>query len=388
MTGNITRRGLHSWRLKFEAGERDAATGKRRTRYVTVRGTKKDAQRELIRLVAEVETGVAVDPSKVTVADYLRARITQWEAAEEISAKSAERYRELIENQIVPYLGSKQLQKLRPLDIENWHTALRTSGRKDGKGGISARTIGHAHRVLSKALRQAARHALVAKNVAAEEGAPKVEVAEVVILTEDRIAELLAKLACRAIYARVIVTLFTGVRRGELLALRWSNTDLDAKIMRIREALEETKAHGIRFKRAKTKSGRRDITLPDIVIDTLREHRRLQLEQRIALGLGKLPDDALVFADLDGNPRSPRAFSGDWAEVAESIGMADITLHALRHTHASQLIDAGVDVVTISKRLGHASPNITLQIYAHLFRKRDDKAAEAINMALAGLGKS
>jgi integrase len=229
---------------------------------------------------------------------------------------------------------------------------------------------------------------LVAKNVAAEEGAPKVEADEVVILTEGQIAKLLTKLTGRAIYSRVIVALFTGVRRGELLALRWSNTDLEAKIIRIREALEETKANGIRFKRAKTKSGRRDITLPDIVVDTLREHRRQQLELRMALGLGKLTDDALVFTGLDGGPQSPRAFSGDWSDAAERIGMGDITLHALRHTHASQLIDAGVDVVTISKRLGHASPNITLQIYAHLFRKRDDKAAEAINAALATLGKS
>jgi integrase len=305
-----------------------------------------------------------------------------------ISAKTAERYRELVENQIVPHIGDKTLQKLKPADIENWHTALRTNGRKDGKGGVSARTIGHAHRVLSKALRQAARHDLVAKNVAAEEGAPKVDADEVVILTDDQIAELLTKLAGRAIYSRVIVALFTGARRGELLALRWSNTDLETKVIQIREALEETKANGIRFKRAKTKNGRRDITLPDIVVDALREHRRQQLELRMALGLGKLADDALVFPALDLGPQSPRAFSGDWADAAERIGMGDITLHALRHTHASQLIDAGVDVVTISKRLGHASPNITLQIYAHLFRKRDDKAADAINAALATLGKS
>lgn len=264
---------------------------------------------------------------------------------------------------------------------------MRTDGRKDGKGGISAQTIRHAHRILSKALRQAARHDLVDKNVAAEEGAPRVEADEVVILTNDQIAGLLTKLAGRAIYPRIIVSLFTGVRRGELLALRWTNTDLDAKIIRIREALEETKVHGIRFKRAKTRSGLRDITLPDIVVDVLREHRQRQLEQRIALGLGKPPDDALVFPTADGRPQSPRVFSGDWAEVAAIIGMPDITLHSLRHAHASQLIDAGVDVVTIGKRLGHASPNITLQIYAHLFRKRDDKAAEAINAALAAFGK-
>jgi integrase len=378
MTGHVRQRSPGSWEIKFEAG-RDPATGRRKTRYVTFRGSKKAAQQELRRLLGTVDEGSYVDRSKVTVAEHVRARIAQWE----ISAKTRERYSELAENQIIPYIGGKQLQRLRPGDIETWQTTLRTSGRKDGQGGVSARTIGHAHRVLSKALRDAARHGLVVKNVAAEEGAPKVDGEEIVILIDDRIKVLLAKLYGHPIYCRAIVALFTGVRRGELLALRWSNTDLEAKVIRIREALEETKTHGIRFKPTKTRNGRRDITLPDIVVDALREHRQQQLELRMKLGLGKLPEDALIFSTFDGAPSSPRAFSGEWAEAAKRIGLEDITLHALRHTHASQLIDAGVDVVTISKRLGHASPNITLQVYAHLFQKRDDKAAAAINEALA-----
>ena len=158
-------------------------------------------------------------------------------------------------------------------------------------------------------------------------------------------------------------------------------------MIRVREALEETKKHGIRFKAPKTKGSRRDITLPDVVVDVLREHRKAQLELRFALGLGKLEDDALVFSTLDGGPIAPDAFSAEWRDVADAIGLAGVPLHSLRHTHASQLIDSGVDVVTISKRLGHASPAITLKIYAHLFRKDDGKAAEAINAALAGKPK-
>lgn len=103
------------------------------------------------------------------------------------------------------------------------------------------------------------------------------------------------------------------------------------------------------------------------------------------LGAGKLPDDALLFADLDGNPLGPSAISSDFGDLADSIGTPEITFHALRHTHASQLIDAGVDIVTISKRLGHAKPSVTLAIYAHLFNEDDSKAAVAINEALAGV---
>jgi len=110
------------------------------------------------------------------------------------------------------------------------------------------------------------------------------------------------------------------------------------------------------------------------------------LEQRLALGLGKLPDDTLVFANWDGGPLDPLEVSKEWAAFADSIEMPEVTLHALRHTHVSQLIDAGVDVVTISRRIGHASPAITLAIYAHLFRKDSSKAADAINTALANIG--
>jgi integrase len=113
----------------------------------------------------------------------------------------------------------------------------------------------------------------------------------------------------------------------------------------------------------------------------LREQRKAALELRMQLGAGRLPDDALLFGTVEGGPLSPNAISAAWADFAESIEMPDVTFHALRHTHASQLIDEGVDIVTISKRLGHAKPDITLRIYAHLFRKDDGKAAAAINTA-------
>jgi integrase len=187
-------------------------------------------------------------------------------------------------------------------------------------------------------------------------------------------------------YPRAITALFTGIRRGELLALRWQHVDLDSadKHLKIQQAIEETAAHGIRFKTPKTENSIRDVSLPDIVVEALRDLRRQQLELRLAFGLGKLDSDALIFPRQDGAPQSPRAFSKEWAVVAAGLGLP-VTFHALRHTHASHLIDAGIDVVKIAKRLGHATPLITLKVYAHLFRKRDDKSSEAINAAVASL---
>jgi integrase len=390
MKGHIRERSPGHWAIVLDAPAGSDGKRKRKRKWHSFKGTKREAQKECARLLTEMQQGSYVDSSKVTVAEHVRARIAQWEGSGDISPKTAERYRELLANQIEPFIGAHRLQKLKPIDIEAWHTTLKKGGRKDGKGGISNRTIGHAHRVLSKALREAARHDLVVKNVAAEEGAPKVEDEEMIILTPDQLAELPAALAGYKIRPRAIVAVYTGMRRGELLALRWRNVDLDGKTIRIREALEETKAHGIRFKTTKTKSGRRDVSLPDIVIETLREHRKAELELRVALGLGKLDPKALVFPETPdgGGPISPRAFTGEWRDVANAIGLAGVPLHSLRHTHASQLIDAGIDVVTISKRLGHASPAITLKVYAHLFQKDDSKAADAINAALAAKTKA
>jgi len=184
------------------------------------------------------------------------------------------------------------------------------------------------------------------------------------------------------LFTASMIALFTGMRLGEVLALRWSRIDLVRKVIEVREAIEQTKT-SIKLKVPKTKAGRRDITLPDFLVEVLQAFRTEQLQIRIKLGAGKLPNDALLFSSINGELPSQKYYSKAWSDFAAQIGMPEISFHALRHTHASQLISEGVDVVTISKRLGHANAAITLKVYAHLFTKDDGKAAAAINAALA-----
>jgi integrase len=138
----------------------------------------------------------------------------------------------------------------------------------------------------------------------------------------------------------------------------------------------------LRFKPPKTAHGRRTISLPPNAVTALREHRRKQLETRLALGLGRPEPDALVFCQPDGSPIVPCWLSYTWRNTCISLKLPRVTLHALRHTHASALIAAGVDVVKISRRLGHSSPVVTLRIYAHLFNTDDSAAAAAIEAAM------
>jgi integrase len=194
---------------------------------------------------------------------------------------------------------------------------------------------------------------------------------------------VLEKLRGRSLYPIAAVALGTGMRRGELLALRWQDVDLDGSILRVEQALEETKRGGLAFKTPKTRHGRRTVTLPSSTINVLREHWKAQQEQRLFLGLGRAEPSSLVFADWDGSPRSPRALTHQWSKAIKAAGLKE-TFHSLRHTHASTLIASGLDVLTISRRLGHGSPAITLGVYGHLF-KPDDRAAAIMEKALKGM---
>ncbi len=377
MIGNITRRGANSWRLKFDVG-RDA-NGKRITRFVTVKGTKKQAQAELARLVAAHDAGTLVEPSKLTVAEYMRAWIETVSA--DISPKTAERYRQLIERQIVPHLGTMSLQKLKPIHVETWHATLLKAGGHDG-GRLSAQTVLHAHRTLSKGLQDAVRTEVIVRNVASVAKKPKVTHDEMPILTADEVAQTLAAMRDTSIYPQIVVLLATGARRGEVAGMQWQDIDFENARLRIERSVEKTKTHGLRIKAPKTKHGRRTIALPQAAVDVLKEHRKAQLEIRLALGLGKPPADAFVFGTVEGAVRDPDRLTQDWKRFAAARGLPRVTLHALRHSHASALIASGTDPVVVSRRLGHGSPAVTMSVYAHLFDRGDEQAAEQIDAVL------
>jgi len=375
--GNITRRGKSSWRLKYEGAERDPATGKRVTRYATVRGTKKDAQTELTRLLDEIRTGTAVEPSTLTLAAYLRSWL---DSDSSLSPKTIERYRQLTEQQIIPNLGAALLQKLRPAQVHDWHGLLLKCGGKDGRP-LSARTVGHAHRVLRRGLERALRLEIVGRNVAAALRPPKVEAAEVAILSLAEIGGVLDRLADHPLYPITVLALGTGMRRGEICGLAWAFLDLEGATVRVERSMEETAA-GLRFKAPKTRAGRRRISLPPNAVEALRAHRRHQKQQRLLLGLGRAAADDLVFTLADGSPYPPDKLSRDWANVVRYRRLPRVMFHSLRHAHASALIAAGLDVMAVSRRLGHSSPAITLGVYAHLFETKDDAAAAAIEAAM------
>lgn len=377
--GGYRQRG-DSWELKFPAT--DPATGQRKFRYVTFKGSETAARTKLRELVKQADDGTYIAASRQTLGDVLDA----WDKTLTVSPKTAERYRELIRLHVRPHLGALKLQSIRPMRIESFYNDLRAGLRADGSTGraLAPRTVGHIHRLLVKIFSTAERDELITSNPARKAERPKVEGVEIEILTEDQAREVLTKLRGCSLFPIAMLALATGMRRGELLALRWRDVNLDGAELQVNQSLEETN-DGLRFKLPKTKYGRRSISLPTFAVTELRAIKAKQGMERLALGLGKEPEGALVFRQPDGSPLLPDSISSEWRRLVVSRKLPKVSLHALRHTHASQLIASGMDVLTISRRLGHGSPSITLDVYSHLFKPTDRGAAAVFDKAFGGL---
>jgi integrase len=375
MKGNLTRRGKSSWRLKFDTGS-DPTTGRRITKFVTLRGTKAQAQADAARIIVAASIGEHVDPSRETVAAFIERWLRDW-ADNNVSNKTWTRYAQLLRKHFASRLGSLPIQKLRAADLQAAYAAM-------AEEGLADQTRLHLHRVVHRILGHALQWGVVTRNVGTMVDAPRVRSHEIKVLSPIEVQTVLQKLRGRSLYPIASVALATGMRRGELLALRWQDVDLDGATLKVERALEQTKRGGLVFKPPKSRYGRRTITLPPSTVTELRVHRKAQAEQRLGLGLGKAPEDALVFATWDGSTRSPNALTKEWSKAMQAATL-EATFHSLRHTHASTLIGSGLDVLTISRRLGHGSPAITLGVYGHLF-KPDDRAATIMESVFTGMG--
>jgi integrase len=380
MIGHIRRRGTRSWELKFDLGT-DPLTGRRKTAYRSFKGTKREAQIELARLVAAAGDSNYIEPSKMTLAKF----IDRWEAwvATQVSAKTFERYRQLATHHIRPHLGMSRIQRLRTVNFAELYGNLQKP--KPQGAGLAPKTVGHVHRLLHRIFDCAVKWDVLATNPVSAAEPPRVIRRDVKILSPEQIRTVITALRGRYLYPITVIALATGMRRGEIAALRWCDIDLDRRKIRIERSLEQTRER-LAFKLPKTAAGRRTVSIPASVVGELRDYWNRQQQERLALGLGKAGPDDQVFLNWDKagspSPLPPDRISSTWAKTIASLKLPRITFHALRHTHASQLIAAGLDVVSVSRRLGHSSPTITLSVYAHLFGDIDERAAAIVETAL------
>ena len=370
--GHIRPRGPGAWELKYDIGL-DPITGKRRIRYKTVRGKKSDAQRELRHLLGAMDRGVIADAGKMTMGQWLE----QWlaECKHTVSPKTYQERAAYVRLHLIPALGMVPLAKLAPVQIQDYYTRALTSGRLDGRGGLSPQTVRHHDRVLHTAFERARKLRFIAANPTDDVDPPRVERAAIVTLRPDQQVALLVEASGTALYVPIFLVLATGLRRGELLGLAWPNIDLDGGLLRVVQVIEETKT-GVRTKPCpKTAHGRRTVALTPATVAALRRHKAAQAEEHLRLSLGK---PALLF------PRwaeRPAVFGTAFTRLAAKIGI-DASIHDLRHTHITDLLAAGVHPKIVSERAGHSSVAFTLDRYGHVTPAMNATAVQMIEGVL------
>jgi integrase len=390
--GGIYPQGKNTFRLRYRID------GKRYSK--TVEGTRKDAREELRRLLHSGVTKEFVAPDKITLAAWVKHWIDigcPGRKREKVGQRAIERYAQLLRTHVLPTLGDYKLQQIDSDHIDGLYLGL--------EGKIAPRTARHVHSVFNACLGAAVRKKkLIVNPMTSAEKIPSAgESDHGVALDDQELQALVRGFEGSALFGIVSVAAFTGARRNEILALRWTDLDPVNKTLRIERALEETDEFGIRFKGPKKKTHKRTITIDDDLLALLLAARDKHLRLvagipdgvTVDLGLVKLPDGALMFPNPPEpgsdfsltTPRRPRAVTKEFARKARQLGFKKLRLHDLRGTHETMLLDAGVPVHTVASRCGH-DPATLLRSYAKRSHKGDTSAASIIgNISRTILGK-
>jgi integrase len=322
-----------------------------------------------VRLLRTADIGEHVDPTRMTVGDWLGLWTQSVRA--EVSPKTHERYAEIVRCYLIPALGSTQLQRLTPSDIQKGYNGFDRNP--------SPRTRRHIHRILKSALARAVEQQALTRNPAdALKRLPKVERQPITVLTVEQSTRLLQAIRHTTTYWPVLIALATGMRRGEILALRWKNVDLDAGVVHVVESLEQTKA-GIRFKSTKTEKARA-VTLPGFALKELRRWKREQAEDLLKLGV-RQSQETLVCARQDGGPKIPQSLTHRFIFLVRDAGVPKVRFHDLRHSHATQMLLAGVHPKIVQERLGHSTITVTMDLYSHVSETMQSDAAARLDQA-------
>lgn len=371
MRGNIRQRAKNSWTITIEL-PRDEISNKRRQKFFTVKGSKKDAEKFLTEKLRELDTGILIDTTKIKFGEYLD--FWREKTFNNLEVTTMEGYIQKIDKHIKPYLGNIVLENLKPLHLQNFYSEKLKSGKLNGEGGLSERTVLALHRIIHSALEQAVKWQLIVRNVAEAVEPPKAKKYQANFLDDKQTEELIKKAQNTDIYIPIMLAIYTGARRGEILGLSWDNVNLENGTIKIVDNLCATK-NGLIIKQPKTNSGIRTIAISQSLIKILKKHKIDQMKNKMRLGLSYC-DNNMVCCYEDGHLFNPKRFSAKFNEFLEKNNLPIVRFHDLRHSHASLLVKMGVQPKEISTRLGHSNIGITMDLYSHIYEETDREVAE------------
>ncbi len=347
-------------------------TGQRR-RKVLYGATRREVVDKLTEAQRRLSEGAPVTDARATVAAYLEHWIATGLAAAEVKATTRENYTTITRRHLIPALGQHRLDRLVPSHVD----ALLVGKRGDGLSDSTVRLI---YTVLRRALDAAVRDGLIRRNAAAAVQRPRVARRDAAVLSPTDAQAILTAARDDRLYALYAVAMAVGLRRGEALALHWSDVDVDAGTVRVSRTLSRV-GGALTFTEPKSQRSRRTVPLPAPLVAELRAHRVRQAAERLTAGSLWL-DHGLVFPSRVGTPLDPRNALRAFVAVAARAGLEGVGLHTLRHTAASLMIAQGVHLMVIMETLGHSGISITADVYAHVMPAQQRDAADAVGNAL------
>ena len=392
MAGSIEKRGKNSYRLTVSEGF--DLNGNPMIHRKTVYGTKKDAEVELAKFVTEVQNGLVVDGKSLRFSEFTEIWKRDY-GSKELAHTTYKRYCRMLETRLLPYFGHFYINKIRPTDIMKFYDLLEKDTqlvRKSGNNGektkkpLSGKTILEHHRLLRAMLHKAVYWQLIVANPAERVQAPKARKPKRKSYDDEQTKILLENLEKLSIEetkykVAIILTVFTGVRLGELMGLEWQDVDFKNGIVSINRSSQYLSDMGVFTKTPKTESSIREIAIPEFIISLLEEYKLWYEEQKSLYG-ELWTDSNRLFVQADGKPMHPSTISKWFVRYVAQIGLPVINFHGLRHTNATLLISQNIDVAVVAARLGHAQITTTFNFYVHPIISHNRKAGNVLENLL------
>ena len=392
MAGSIEKRGKNSYRLIVSEGY--DLHGKPLIHRKTVHGTKKEAEVELAKFVTEVQSGLVIDGKALRFSEFVEIWKRDY-GSKELAPSTYKRYCRMLETRLLPYFGRFYINKIKPTDIMKFYDLLEKDTqlvRKQGNNGaktkkpLSGKTILEHHRLLRAMLHKAVYWQLIVTNPAERVQPPKARKPKRKSYDDEQTKILLENLEQLSIEdtkykVAIILTVFTGVRLGELMGLEWQDIDFKNGIIYINRSRQYLADLGVFTKVPKTESSIREIAIPEFIISLLEEYKLWYEDQKSFYGELWTDSDRL-FVQVDGKPMHPSTISKWFVKFVAQIGLPVINFHGLRHTNASLLVAQNIDIAVISARLGHAQISTTLDFYVHPLLSHNRKAGYALENLL------
>ena len=392
MAGSIEKRGKDSYRLSCLAGYN--LQGKPIKKTKTVHGTKKEAEIELAKFVADVQNGMVIEGKSLRFSEFTEIWKRDY-GSKELAPSTYKRYCRMLETRLLPYFGHFYVNKIKPTDIMQFYDLLSKDTqlirKKDNNGSktlkpLSGKTILEHHRLLRAMLHKAVYWQVIVSNPAERVQPPKAKKPKRKYYDDDQckiLLENLEQLDEEQIKYKtaIILTVFTGVRLGELMGLEWNDIDFRNGIVSINRSSQYLADTGVFTKMPKTESSIREVAIPDFVISLLEEYKLWYEEQKSLYGELWINSNRL-FVQADGKPMHPSTISKWFVKFIGQIGLPVINFHGLRHTNATLLIAQNIDVAVVAARLGHAQITTTFNFYVHPIIAHNKKAGFALENLL------